>query len=265
MNQIELQCQKIKQEKRLGIMSHVVVGYPNLEETQKIVLMMARFGVDFIELQIPFSDPVGDGPVIRDANTVALAQGVKVKDAFELVKKLKQTDKIQTPLFFMTYFNIPFSYGLEKFCADSAAIGISGLIIPDYNLDMESREHFDELCRKHNLILQRFAGLDSEANRLVAQAKDAGGFIYCFSRRGITGVRPDLDPNLDDYLGKLKNIFKQPLAVGFGISSGEQIQALKGRADIAIVGSAFLKSYNEGGLSGVEDKLKELVSARDQS
>src|SRR5436190_24075565 len=122
MNKLDEQLKKVKADGRMGLMTHVVVGYPSLDDTRALVKMMAAKGVDFIELQIPFSDPMGDGAAIRKANTAALAAGVHVKDAFDLVRTLRGEDKIEIPLFFMTYLNIAYTYGLEKFCADARAV-----------------------------------------------------------------------------------------------------------------------------------------------
>lgn len=257
MNPIEQQLQKIKQEKRLGLMTHAVVGFPSLEDTYQIARLMAAEGADFIELQIPFSDPLGDGPVIRAANTAALAKGVKVADAFRLAEELTKEKKI--PLLFMTYLNIAYTYGLKKFCQDARAAGISGLIIPDYNPAMEGREHFEEFAKENELILIRFAALNSHSERLKNLAKEESGFVYCFSSYGVTGARSEIDPRLIDNLRKLRGIFKQSLAVGFGISKPEHIGALRGKADIAVVGSALVHTFDEGGLPAVKRKMIELV------
>ena len=232
-------------------------GYPDLATTRQLVNMMAAGGVDFVELQIPFSDPIGDGPVIREANARALQAGIRVSDAFRLAHQLVHEDKVVIPLLFMTYFNIPFVYGIEKFCADAANVGVSGLIIPDYNLDMEAHERFDSVCRKNNLILQRFASFDSDPERLKKHAKEAEGFIYCFSTRGVTGTRNQLDSHLVEQLTRFRTIFSQPLAVGFGISTGEQIKALKGYVDIVVVGSALVGLF-DGGISLVDEKYRSL-------
>lgn len=259
MNLIEQQLQKIKQEKRLGLMTHVVVGYPSLEDTRQIVQLMAAEGADFIELQIPFSDPLGDGPTIRAANTAALDKGVKVADAFRLAEKLAKEIKI--PLLFMTYLNIAYAYGLKKFCEDAHAVGISGLIIPDYNSALESREHLEEFAKENELILIRFAALGSSSERLKNLARGESGFVYCFSSYGVTGARSELDPRLIDHLQKLRGVFKQPLAVGFGISKPEHLRGLQGRADIGVVGSALINEFNQGELLAVQKRLRELKEA----
>ena len=261
MNKIDAQCQKIKKEGRVGLMAHVVVGYPTIEDTRALANMMAQEGVDFIELQIPFSDPLGDGPIIHQANSAALAKGLRVRDAFELLRALRAEDQIEIPLLFMTYLNIPFTYGLEKFCADAEEAGTNGLIIPDYNLEHESVDHLHALAQKHNQELIRFISLDSDAERMEKLGSGAEGFVYCFAARGITGVRQELDSYLTEHLAHVRKFVSQPLAVGFGISSGEHIRALKNRADIAVVGSAMIKAFEAGGLEAARTKIRELVAA----
>lgn len=259
MNKINQQYEKIKSENRLGIMTHVVFGYPTIDDTRTLIKMMVQEGVDFIEIQIPFSDPLGDGPTIHKANTDVLKNGVNVRDAFTLVKLLRTEDKIEIPLLFMTYMNIPFTYGLEKFCIDAESAGINGLIIPDYNLELEHIDHFDEISKKYNQILIRFISMDSTLLHIKSLAVEADGFIYCFSSRGVTGVRKELDVNLNKHLAQVREYVKKPLAIGFGVSTNEQIKFLKGNADIIVVGSAMIKAFEEGGYKRVKAKLKELI------
>ena len=149
MNLIDKQLEKIKKEKRLGLMTHVVIGYPSLETTESLVKTMEEAGVDFIELQIPFSDPLADGPTIMRACEKALENGIKVKDSFEVAKELSSGIKI--PLLFMAYFNTVFRYGVEKFCKDAKNVGISGLIVPDLPIEEEKCEHFMKYCKKYDL------------------------------------------------------------------------------------------------------------------
>src|SRR3989338_6467986 len=261
MNNIDIKYKKIKQEKRMGLMTHVVIGYPNIKDTRALIKMMDEEGVDFIELQIPFSDPLGDGLTIHEANTKALTAGVHVKDAFALVKTLREEDHIKIPLIFMTYMNIPFTYGLEKFCKDAAQVGINGLIIPDYNLELEKIDHFDKLTRKYNQILIRFISLESNSLRMKSISDKAQGFIYFFSTQGITGVRAKFNEYLTKHLKKVRKYFSLPLAVGFGISNASHIHSLKGNTDVAVVGSAMIKAFEEGGLRKARIKTRELVAA----
>ncbi len=261
MNEIDIQYKKIKKEKRMGLMTHVVIGYPSIKDTRALVNMMVQEGVDFIELQIPFSDPLGDGATIHEANTKALIKGVHVKDAFTLVKTLREKDRIKIPLLFMTYINIPFTYGLEKFCKDAERVGINGFIIPDYNLELEKIDHFNKLAKKHNQILIRFISLESPPERMKLLANGAEGFIYCFSTQGITGAFTQLNKYLKKHLKLVRKYFSQPLAVGFGISNANDIYSLKNNADIVVVGSAMIKAFEKGGLEKARIKTCELVSA----
>lgn len=260
MNLIDKQLETINKQGRLGIMTHVVAGYPNIAESRKIINAMAKAGVDFIEIQIPFSDPMGDGATIRVANTKALAKGFKTKNAFELVRKLRQDDKIETPLLFMTYFNIIFNYGIEKFCRDSKAAGINGLIVPDYPNSAESRDHLQKHAQNNNLNLIPFLSLDSTTETIKNISKTKQGFVYCFSLRGITGARDKILQELTIYLNKIKKQIKLPIGVGFGISAPEHISELKNKTDIVIIGSALIKAYDNGGINNVEKKLKLFIN-----
>lgn len=245
----------------MKLMTHVVVGYPSLAMTRKIALLMAKEGADFLELQIPFSDPLGDGPTIRRANSCALDNGIRSRDAFLLARRLIKRDHIKIPLLFMTYFNVPFTYGVEKFCKDAKNAGVSGLLIPDYNLDMESGDKLEYHAKKNNLALIRFVSLDSDAGRIAFLTKNARGFLYCFSTQGITGQRRDLDQRIFKRLRDLKKHTHLPLAVGFGISSARHIKRLKDYADIVVAGSVFLRCLETDGLACIKRKMRELSGA----
>lgn len=238
MNNIDKKVLEIKKRKRIGLMTHVIVGYPSLDETVTIVKAMADSGVDFVEMQIPFSDPLADGPTIMRACEESLANGTKVKDAFVLMKKLSAS--VSVPLLFMAYYNTVFRYGAEKFCRDASAAGASGLIVPDMSIDEEKYEHFYQFAQKYRLATIHVISPASTNKRLKKNALVANGFVYCTARQGITGAKRELDPTLRTYLTKIKTIFSVPVAVGFGISNKEHVHALKGSADIAIVGSAII-------------------------
>lgn len=261
MNPIDTQYQKIKSEKRVGLITHAIAGYPSLDETEKILMLLQEGGADFIELQIPFSDPLGDGPLIREASAEALKQGLKVEQVFELLEKFHKQSSIKVPMLVMTYFNIVHRYGLEKFCARAATVGASGLIIPDYPSEAENYDGLGAYCAKNNLYLIDFLSLDSLQERVVEVAKSAQGFVYCFSLRGITGDKLKTDELLLNHLDNLRDILNKPVAVGFGINSAEQVKALHGHADIVIAGSAFIKVYQSGGIGAVKAKIRELKRA----
>lgn len=243
------------------IMTHIVAGYPTLQESEEIALTMANSGASFIEIQIPFSDPVADGPTIAQANLEALQNGTTVEDSFQLMQRLKAQTAI--PLLFMTYFNIPFAYGLEKFCKRAKEVGCYGLIIPDIPYDEESHDHYLALCKKYNLHAIQIVSPLTPPRRLKKIAKVASGFVYCVSRLGTTGAHQNLPPNLDEYIAKVRKHIKVPLALGFGISTSEQVRALTSKVDITVIGSKILNLYNEApaghGNAAVASFLKSLA------
>lgn len=261
MNLIDQQVQKIKKEKRLGLMTHVVVGYPSFDKTESIVITMAKSGVDFIELQIPFSDPLADGPTIMKACEKSLENGTKVKDAFTLANHLSKQIKI--PLLFMAYYNTVFKYGVERFCKDAKTSGISGLIVPDMPIDEEGEEHFFSNCRKINIHNIQVISPASTDRRLKKNAEVASGFIYCTARQGITGIRKSLDPDIAAFLKKARNYFNIPLAVGFGISKKEHLKKLTPYADIAIIGSIVIDLISKSNKNTVEKNVKNFLISLD--
>lgn len=231
------------------IMTHIVAGYPTLEESEKIALAMDKCGADYIEIQIPFSDPVADGEVIMRANQKALESGIKVRDSFALMKKLSK--KTRAKLLFMTYFNILHAYGVDDFCRRTAECGAYGLIVPDMPIDEEKHDGYLRACKKYGLkAIQVISPLTPE-RRLKLIAKHADGFVYCVSRYGTTGTSEKLNPELSSYLKKVRRYIKLPLAVGFGISSRAQVKAVHSHAEIAVVGSAFIRIYEKEGLQGI--------------
>jgi len=243
MNPIDLKLAEIKKRNRIGIMTHVVVGYPNLKKTVELVKVMSESGADFVELQIPFSDPLADGPTITVACEKSLAQGTRVSDAFTVARKL--SGEVTTPLLFMAYYNTVFKYGVSKFCKNAARSGISGLIIPDMSLEEEKREHLSRYAKENGLYLIRVVAPVSTEARLRKNARVAGGFVYCSARQGTTGVRKELSSGLSDYIRTVRRFFDVPLAVGFGISKREQVEQISRHADIAVVGSAIIDVINK--------------------
>lgn len=238
MKTIQEQLDIIKQEQRLGLMTHVVIGYPSLEETIERVKLMEAAGVDIIELQIPFSDPIADGPAITEANQQAIRNGVTVEDCIKLAHTLSKT--ISIPIQFIGYYNTVIHYGVEKFIADSVAAGIQGFTFPDLPFDEEPYEHFYATAHKYGLpVIQLISPLTTELRlqQIIAQAE---GFLYCVARTGVTGTSTELPVDLADYLKRVRKYATLPIAVGFGISKPEHIQSLRGLADMAVVGSALL-------------------------
>jgi tryptophan synthase alpha chain len=258
MNNLDKKLEEIKLRRKIGLMAHVVVGYPSLSETVSLVKTMADAGVDIVELQIPFSDPLADGPTIMKACEASLAQGTKVKDAFTTMRKL--SSEISIPLLFMAYFNTVFNYGVENFCRDAQEAGASGLIVPDMPIDEEEEEGFYAACKKYNLYTIQVLSPTSTEERLKKNAEVANGFVYCTARQGITGAKDSLDPALVGYLQKMKKYFSIPIAVGFGISKKEHITALSGNADIAIIGSAVIDVINNSEKNEAHENVRRFFT-----
>jgi tryptophan synthase alpha chain len=238
------------------IMTHIVAGYPTLKESEQIAQTMLQSGVDYLEIQIPFSDPIGDGPIIMQANQQAIHNGTTIEDCFKLMKKLKnQTD---TPLLFMTYYNIPFSYGLENFCKKNKESGAYGLIIPDIPIDEEPNEHYLATCKKYNLHPIQVLSPITPEERIKKICKKASGFIYCTARTGTTGSDSKLNQSTTTYLNTVRKHTDLPLAIGFGISSKDQIVQAHKIADIAVIGSHLMKTYQQKDLTGVKDFISSI-------
>ncbi len=243
------------------LMTHIVAGYPDMDTSEKLVEMMAPLCVQYIEIQIPFSDPIADGPTILHANKVSLENGTTTEDCFRLMSRL--TKKVRTPLLFMTYYNIVLAHGTENFCRRAHESGAWGLIVPDMPFDEEKEEHFLTACKKNKLhAIQIISPLTTE-NRLKKIARIASGFVYCVSRLGTTGEQKELNPELTDYLDRVKKHITLPIALGFGISNKNHIKAALCHADIAVIGSKVINVMNtapEGEkIKTVENFLRTLL------
>lgn len=260
MKTINAQLAEINQYKKIGVMTHAVIGFPSLAATIQLVKTMAEAGVDFVELQIPFSDPLADGPTIMRANDVALANGVTLNDCFAVMKELSAS--VTIPLLFMGYYQSVFHVGVEAFCRRAKAAGAQGLIIPDMPIDEEAYEHFMRACQKNELHHIRLLSPTSTEERIKLNAQVQNGFVYCTSRSGVTGTNQALDPDLVAYLALVKKYIKVPIAVGFGISQPAHIKALVGQADIAVVGSAIIEVIEREGVSAVATYLGKILELK---
>ncbi|MGH7869852.1 MAG: tryptophan synthase subunit alpha, partial [Candidatus Dormibacteraceae bacterium] len=222
-NKIDHQLSRIRSDSHTGIMTHVVVGYPTLDATEEIVRTMAAAGVDLVEMQIPFSDPLADGPTIQAACEAALTSGTRVRDAFVLAKRLQDID---IPLLFMAYFNTLYKYGVERFCQDAAAAGISGLIVPDAPFEAAIHEGFLDSCHKTDLYNIITLSPTSTPERLRKNAAIAQGFVYCVARQGVTGAGGQIYKDVASYLHNIREHIDLPLALGFGISDRVRFEAV---------------------------------------
>ena len=217
----------------------ITCGDPDLETTEAIVRAMEKAGADLIELGIPFSDPTAEGPVIQEANIRALSAGTTTDKVFDLVRKLRNgDDAVKVPMVFMTYANVVFSYGAERFISTCAEIGIDGLILPD--IPYEEKGGFVDITRRYGLDLVSLIAPTSEG-RISEIASSAEGFIYVVSSLGVTGVRSNITTDVGKLCGAIKASSSVPCAIGFGISTPEQAAAMAAHADGVIVGSAIVK------------------------
>ena len=237
----------------------VTCGDPDLETTGKIVRAMAENGADLIELGIPFSDPTAEGPVIQGANIRALSGGVTTDLVFDLVRDLRKD--VAVPMVFMTYANVVYSYGAERFIATCRDIGVQGLILPD--IPYEEKEEFLDLCHEYGVELVSLVAPTS-ANRIAMIAKAAEGFLYIVSSLGVTGTRTEISTDLDAIVKVVRENTDIPCAIGFGISTPEQAAKMGAIADGAIVGSAIVKlvaEYGRDAAGPVGDYVKSMKEA----
>ena len=229
-------------EKGKAFIPFITCGDPDLETTEAAVKAAFANGADLIELGIPFSDPTAEGPVIQGANLRALTGGVTTDAVFGLVEKLRES--VTVPMVFMTYANVVFSYGAERFIKACADIGTDGLILPD--LPFEEKEEFSPLCRKYGVDLVSLIAPTSQ-NRIAMIAKEAEGFIYVVSSLGVTGVRSEIKTDIASIIRVIRENTDVPCAVGFGISTPEQAKKMAALSDGAIVGSAIIKLLEKHG------------------
>lgn len=204
-------------EKGKAFIPFITCGDPDLETTAAVVRAAAANGADLIELGIPFSDPTAEGPVIQEANIRALEGGVTTDQVFDLVRELRKD--VTIPMVFMTYANVVYSYGAEKFISICQEIGIDGLILPD--IPYEEKEEFLPYCKKYGVDLISMIAPTSE-NRIAMIASEAEGFIYVVSSLGVTGTRSEIKTDLDSIVALIRQSAKVPCAIGFGISTPEQ-------------------------------------------
>lgn len=237
----------------------ITSGDPDVNTTIKAVKAMAEAGADIIELGIPFSDPTAEGPVIQKANIRALKNGITTDKVFDMVKEIRKDVKI--PLVFMTYANVVFSYGTERFCKRAAEVGMDGLILPD--VPFEEKEEFAKITDKYGLDLISLIAPTSH-ERISMIAKEAEGFVYCVSSLGVTGMRSQITTDIGAMVKLVKAQKDIPCAVGFGISTPEQARKMAAQADGVIVGSAIVKlceSHGKDCVPYIKDYVKAMKDA----
>lgn len=247
---------ELREKNEKALITYVTSGDPDLDTTYNLVLEKERAGADIIELGIPYSDPLADGPVIQRASERALKSGTNIDSVFQLVKRIRE--KTEIPLVFLVYFNAVYRFGMERFLENCREYGIDGLIIPD--LPMEERKEINELMKDYPVDLIPLVAPTSE-DRIKEVVSEGNGFVYCISSNGVTGTRSEFQVDLEEFMNKIKKYTTLPLAIGFGISDEETVRNLKGICDGVIVGSAIIKKIEEGIKEGnIENRVFEFVS-----
>jgi len=251
---LESYLRKRLNQKEILLMTHIVLGYPSFDDCWRIIAAMVDSGVDLMELQIPFSEPTADGPVIVRANQQALAGGATVAECLEFARQV--TAAFDIPFLIMSYYNIPFRYGIKAFAAAMAACGLRGAIMPD--LPPEEGKDYFAAMQAHSLAPILIYSPTTTFERMQYIASYAAGFIYCVARKGVTGLKTDFSQELETYLQDCRRSTALPLALGFGIKERSDIDFLKGKADIAVIGSQTLRVMEEDGVTAVGNFIRGL-------
>ncbi len=250
--------QNIKGRKGIACMAHAVVGFPSRDQWRAYARAAVAGGADIVEVQVPFSDPLADGPAIQEANTRALQEVQSLEDVLSEIALLKE--EISVPVVVMSYANPVYRFGASAFCQTLASCGVSGVLVPDMNIDEEGRERFWEQVRTAGLAAIQVVSPQTTEERMLALARMADGFVYCTARMGVTGVR-EQDMDIGEYLSRVRSAFSHlPCAVGFGICRREQVRQIEGEAEMFIVGSAFIEAWKEGGEKEGFARVSALVS-----
>ena len=243
---------------RVLLMTHLIVGFPSLEANWRMLEIMAEEEVDLVELQMPFSEPVADGPTFARANQQALEQGIALDQYFELMQR--STRDFGFPHLMMGYYNTAFQLGHANFCARLQESGSSGFILPD--LPIEEYGDLFELSQAHDLCPILLMTPTNTVVRLEEIGRRACGFVYAVARKGVTGSKTDLNATLHDFVSRYRQATSLPIGVGFGLRSGDDLRGLQGIAEIGIVGSALLAVWEEQGEAGYRRLLRELAEGR---
>jgi len=243
MNRITNKFNELNEKGRIALVTYITAGDPSLKVTEDIVLKLEESGADIIELGVPFSDPMADGPVIQLASERALESGTTLHDVLNSVRNIRKVSEV--PIILFGYYNPFFSYGLEKFAKDAVEAGVDGVLVVD--LPPEEALEFKVHTDTAGLNLVFLLAPTSTTDRVELIAKNASGFVYLVSVTGVTGVRPDLNYSLDTLAGEIKSTTGLPVGVGFGVSSPEQVETIAEYADAVIVGSAIVKIIEEHG------------------
>lgn len=258
-NLLSAKLDELEHFNRLGIMCHAVIGYPSSKDSILLANGMIEAGADILELQIPFSDPIADGPLIMHANELALKRGISTAQSFKLISKI--SNPIKVPIVVMTYFQIIHAYGVKRFVNNLAESNASGLIVPDLTPEADEIEGVVEVCRAANICFIPVVSPNTSMRRVELNTSRADGLLYCTARQGITGQETKLDNPIYSFLREVEKHSSIAKAVGFGISKPGQVKALMGHAEVAVVGSAITKIINENDVQDAIRLVSKLVEA----
>ncbi len=251
---LETYVRQKSKEKSILLMTHMVVGYPSFETAMKLVEEMVRAGVDLMELQIPFSEPIADGPVILRANQEALYKGATVERCLEFAAEA--ASRFHIPFLIMTYYNILFKYGVDRFISRMDQSGIKGAIVPD--LPPEEGSDYLNSMKAHALSPVLIFSPTTSPERMRYLDGCTEGFIYCVARKGVTGAQTRFGNELEDYIRRCRSASSHPLAVGFGVSEKSDVDFLTDKADIAVIGTQTLRMMERGGMGAVGEFISGL-------
>lgn len=237
MNRIDKKFKELRKKGKKAFIVYITGGYPSMPDTESLVLELEKSGADLIEIGIPFSDPIADGPVIQSASEKALAKGATLRKILKSVERIRRKSSI--PIVFMSYYNPIYKYGVQKFVIDASKCGVDGVIVPD--LPPEESGGLLSAARRRNLALIFLASPTSTKKRLINIAKKSSGFIYYVSLTGVTGARKRLAPDIAGHIKRIKAFTDKPVCVGFGVSNERQARYISRVSDGVIVGSAIIK------------------------
>ncbi|WP_434644217.1 tryptophan synthase subunit alpha [Thermoanaerobacterium thermosaccharolyticum] len=255
MNRIDKKFYELKQKGLKAMIPFITAGDPSLDVTVELVFKMEEGGADIIEIGIPYSDPLADGPIIQVSSTRALKNGTKINNIMNAVKKIRQKSEI--PLVYLVYYNSIFKYGIERFVNEAKESGIDGLIIPD--LPLEERKDIKEISEKYGIYLIPLVAPTSK-ERIKSICESGKGFVYCVSTKGVTGIRNSIETDIKEYMRTVSEYTNMPKAIGFGISGPDMAKRFAPYCDGIIVGSAIVKMINDSrSKEEIYDNVKKFV------
>jgi tryptophan synthase alpha chain len=255
-NRIERRFGELRQRGGKAFIPYLMAGAPSLVRTRELVGICEACGADIIELGVPFSDPLADGPTIQDAAQTALRQGVTLGAVLDLVSSLRS--RTQIPIVLMTYYNPVFKYGEDRFVGDASAAGVDGVIVPD--LPPDEAAHLIRISKKAGFDTIFLLAPTSTEERIGRVAAVSRGFIYYVSMTGITGSKLSLDASIGDHIGRIRRESDKPVAIGFGVSTPDEARTVASYGDGVIIGSAVVRRTNDPD-EELSDYLRSLRSA----